>query len=315
MGERLWRRQDDDGAPRSPHPSLRDRPDRRRELALQEPRLTPPPITQGLPERPSAYGPGALGQPLVRASSRGRIARRPRVTFVRRLTRQAVRCSAMSGRSCSSQWGCGVADTTSFRWRHRFLAAVEAGAIKLKGIVEADETYVLTSCKGARRLDPKPRKRGGVAKKRGLSKAQVPILVPLRPMGRPQRDHVHPRHTGHQGRDYQGPPRDLDPAGCAPRHRRRPVLPALRRSPGPHPPAARPKGRRTPPWRTVSEHRQQPPRTAQNLPAKPARRRHQIPRQPSRLVPPRHPAQAADTALGIGLGCRADAGGTTDMHS
>jgi transposase-like protein len=72
---------------------------------------------------------------------------------------------------------CGVADTTSFRWRHRFLAAVKGGAIKLKGIVEADETYVLTSCKGARKLDRKPRKRGGVAKKRGLSKEQVPILV------------------------------------------------------------------------------------------------------------------------------------------
>ena len=72
---------------------------------------------------------------------------------------------------------CGVADTTSFRWRHRFLAAVEAGAVKLKGIVEADETYVLTSRKGAKKLDRKARKRGGVAQKRGLSKAQVPILV------------------------------------------------------------------------------------------------------------------------------------------
>lgn len=60
---------------------------------------------------------------------------------------------------------CGVAGTTSFRWRHRFLAAVKGGAVKLKGIVEADETYVLTSRKGARKLDRKPRKRGGVAQK------------------------------------------------------------------------------------------------------------------------------------------------------
>jgi len=72
---------------------------------------------------------------------------------------------------------CGVAGSTSFRWRHRFLAAVKAGSIKLNGIVEADETYVLTSRKGARKLDRKPRKRGGVAKKRGLSKEQVPIMV------------------------------------------------------------------------------------------------------------------------------------------
>ena len=72
---------------------------------------------------------------------------------------------------------CGVAGSTSFRWRHRFLAAVKAGSIELKGIVEADETYVLTSRKGAKKLDRKPRKRGGVAKRRGLSKEQVPILV------------------------------------------------------------------------------------------------------------------------------------------
>ena len=70
-----------------------------------------------------------------------------------------------------------MAGSTSFRWRHRFLAAVEAGTVKLKGIVEADETYVLTSRKGARKLDRKPRKRGGVASKRRLSKEQVPILV------------------------------------------------------------------------------------------------------------------------------------------
>jgi transposase-like protein len=72
---------------------------------------------------------------------------------------------------------CGVAATTSFRWRHRFLAAIKGGGSKLKGIVEADETYVLTSRKGAKKLDRKPRKRGGVAQKRGLSKEQVPILV------------------------------------------------------------------------------------------------------------------------------------------
>jgi hypothetical protein len=72
---------------------------------------------------------------------------------------------------------CGVADTTSFRWRHRFLRAVQAGTVKLKGIVETDETYVLTSSKGARKLDRKARKRAGKAARRGLSKEQVPILV------------------------------------------------------------------------------------------------------------------------------------------
>lgn len=72
---------------------------------------------------------------------------------------------------------CGIAVSTAFRWRHRFLAAVQTCGEKLKGIVEADETFILLSRKGARKLDRKPRKRGGKAKKRGLSDEQVPILV------------------------------------------------------------------------------------------------------------------------------------------
>jgi len=64
---------------------------------------------------------------------------------------------------------CGVAGSTAFRWRHRFLRTVTAGAIKLRGIVEADETFVLMSRKGERKLDRKARRRGGKASKRGLS--------------------------------------------------------------------------------------------------------------------------------------------------
>lgn len=72
---------------------------------------------------------------------------------------------------------CDVAVSTAFRWRHRFLGTVNAGAEKLRGIVEADETFVLVSRIGERHLDRKPRKRGGKAQKRGLSHEQVPILV------------------------------------------------------------------------------------------------------------------------------------------
>lgn len=72
---------------------------------------------------------------------------------------------------------CDVAVSTAFRWRHRFLAAVQSGAKTLKGIVEADETFILASRKGARKLDRKPRKRGGKAKKAGLSDEHVPVLV------------------------------------------------------------------------------------------------------------------------------------------
>jgi transposase-like protein len=72
---------------------------------------------------------------------------------------------------------CDVAVSTAFRWRHRFLGAVKGGASSLRGIVEADETFVLASRKGERNLDRKPRKRGGKAQKRGLSHEQVPVLV------------------------------------------------------------------------------------------------------------------------------------------
>lgn len=83
---------------------------------------------------------------------------------------------------------CGIAESTAFRWRHRFLGAIKTGAGKLRGIVEADETYVLASRKGERAWkraedgkgeapDRKARKRGGKAKKRGLSYEQIPVLV------------------------------------------------------------------------------------------------------------------------------------------
>lgn len=73
---------------------------------------------------------------------------------------------------------CDIDRTTSFRWRHRFLTMPRA--LKddlLQGIVEADETYFLESFKGSRRLPRAPRKRGGKAKKRGLSAEQIPVLV------------------------------------------------------------------------------------------------------------------------------------------
>jgi transposase-like protein len=73
----------------------------------------------------------------------------------------------------------GISRHTAFRWRHRFLAlpkTVKAQA--LVGIAETDETYFLHSSKGQRQgLGRTPRKRGGKATKRGLSKELVPVLV------------------------------------------------------------------------------------------------------------------------------------------
>ena len=45
-------------------------------------------------------------------------------------------------------------------------------------IVEADETFFLTSAKGSRKLVRRaPRKRGGKAKRPGLSEEQIPVLI------------------------------------------------------------------------------------------------------------------------------------------
>lgn len=68
--------------------------------------------------------------------------------------------------------------TTSFRWRHRFLATPNTSKPKkLSGIVEADETYFLESFKGKRKLSRPARSRGGKAVKRGLSAEQIPVLI------------------------------------------------------------------------------------------------------------------------------------------
>lgn len=75
-----------------------------------------------------------------------------------------------------------VARSTAFRWRHRFLALpqhVKAG--QLDGIVEADETCILKSCKGQHalrcELGRKPRGRGGRATIRGMSVEHDVVLV------------------------------------------------------------------------------------------------------------------------------------------
>ena len=65
---------------------------------------------------------------------------------------------------------CGVALSTSFRWRHRHLkASKRVQPAVLAGIVEADETYFLVSAKGSRKLV------GRVARSRG-AKASKPVL-------------------------------------------------------------------------------------------------------------------------------------------
>ena len=72
----------------------------------------------------------------------------------------------------------GVHRNTAFRWRHRFLERVKDDRPeRLSGIVEADEMFLLESQKGSRKLDRKPRKRGGRAGRRGISRELDCILV------------------------------------------------------------------------------------------------------------------------------------------
>ena len=56
---------------------------------------------------------------------------------------------------------CGVSLDTAFRWRHRFLSSAKhVKAEVVKGIVEADETFIRKSAKGSKRLVGRaPRKR------------------------------------------------------------------------------------------------------------------------------------------------------------
>ena len=74
---------------------------------------------------------------------------------------------------------CGVHPTTAFRWRHRFLRAPASDKPRsLRGIVEADETFVLESFKGRwSDLSRKACKRGGTARRAGLYQDNIPILV------------------------------------------------------------------------------------------------------------------------------------------
>jgi transposase-like protein len=76
----------------------------------------------------------------------------------------------------------GIVLDTSFRWRHRFLeAAQDAKPASVAGVVEADETFILKSAKGSKKLVGRaPRKRGGTARKPGLSTDEHDAILIVR---------------------------------------------------------------------------------------------------------------------------------------
>lgn len=75
----------------------------------------------------------------------------------------------------------GIHVSTAFYWRHKVLYALRSlGHDTLHGIVESDETFFLESHKARKPVTfRKPRKRGGVAKRRGISKEQVCVVVAI----------------------------------------------------------------------------------------------------------------------------------------
>jgi Transposase and inactivated derivatives len=92
---------------------------------------------------------------------------------------------------------CSIALDTSFRWRHRFLAAAKDVTAKVvKGIVEADETFIRRSAKGSRRLVGRaPRKRGEKAKPGLSADDYAPVLI-VRDRHGATLDHVLPDLEG-----------------------------------------------------------------------------------------------------------------------
>lgn len=71
-----------------------------------------------------------------------------------------------------------VAETTAFRWRHRFLKApATRKPSEVAGIIEADEMFFAESFKGNQTIyNRQPRKRGGMGDKRTL-KDKIPVLI------------------------------------------------------------------------------------------------------------------------------------------
>lgn len=71
---------------------------------------------------------------------------------------------------------CNINKNTAFSWRHKildFISIYLEKHCKVKGIIEADDTYFLLSFKGNKPLNRKSHKRGTPANKPGLSKEKV----------------------------------------------------------------------------------------------------------------------------------------------
>ena len=170
---------------------------------------------------------------------------------------------------------------TAFHWRHRFLLAPKDLKPKaLTGTVEADETYFLYSQKGARDLTRPARKRGGKAKKRGLSHEQVPVLI-ARDRHNATTDQILDDRSTQSIAAVLGAGRRQD-RGAGQRWRA--GLPGLRQSGGHRARGAEPERGRADLRHLPHPERQPLRQSPEDLDAPLQRCRHQVPRQLSRLA-------------------------------
>lgn len=98
--------------------------------------------------------------------------------------KEFIKCMAQkfSLRACAST--VGVCLQTAFYWRHKLSKAFsQIDKNWLKGEIQADDTYILESCKGQKDIvtkqNRKPRKRGGTASKAGISDEQVCVMAAI----------------------------------------------------------------------------------------------------------------------------------------
>lgn len=144
---------------------------------------------------------GLTGTPLARLRKKGRWLTYQECLLASRTVRDAATVTH-------------VHRTTSFRWRHRFIpAAARDRPTTLAPVVEADETYLLESQKGSRNLTRPARRRGGVARQRGINQEHDCLLVARDRTGR-----TLDFHTG------RGPVTAVQLAACLDNVLRRDVL-------------------------------------------------------------------------------------------
>ena len=73
---------------------------------------------------------------------------------------------------------CAIAKNTSLKWRHRFLQRpAKQQASQVQGVVEADETFFVESCKGQRHLQRPARRRGSTGAARHVGVQRIAVLV------------------------------------------------------------------------------------------------------------------------------------------